>query len=92
VKENSSLSLYPKISSTIASGATTIRSTGRAPNDIIKQNKQLRERCKDFFYLSLYSKHFSTIASGATPIGSAGRAPDEISDSKNNIEGERKLV
>jgi hypothetical protein len=35
---------------------------------------------------------FSTIASGATPIGSAGRASDEISVSKNNNEGERKLV
>jgi hypothetical protein len=92
VKENLSLSLYPKISSTIASGATTIGSTGRAPDNIIEQNKQLRERCKDFFYLSLYSKHFSTIASGATPIRSASRAPGEISDSKNNKEGERKLV
>jgi hypothetical protein len=93
VKENSSLSLYPKISSIIASGATTIGSAGRAPDDIIEQNKQLRERCKDFFlHLSLYSKHFSTIASGATTIGSAGRAPDEISDSKNNKEGERNFV
>jgi hypothetical protein len=92
VKENLSLILYPKKSLTIASGATTIGSTGRAPDDIIEQNKQLRERCKDFFYLSLYSKHFLTIASGATTIGSAGRAPDKFFDSKNNKEGERKLV
>jgi hypothetical protein len=92
VKENSSLSLYPKISSPIASGATTIGSAGCAPNDIIEQNKELREKCKDFFYLSLYSKHFSTIALGATTIGSAGRAPDEILDSKNKKEGERKFV
>jgi hypothetical protein len=35
---------------------------------------------------------FLTIASRATPIGSAGRSPDEISVSKNNKEGERKLV
>jgi hypothetical protein len=34
----------------------------------------------------------STIASGATPIGSAGHAPDEISVSKNNQEGEIRLV
>jgi hypothetical protein len=33
-----------------------------------------------------------TIALGATPIGSAGCAPDEISVSKNNKEGERRLV
>jgi hypothetical protein len=37
-------------------------------------------------------KTFLTIASGPTPIGSVGRAPDEISVSKNNKEGERKLV
>jgi hypothetical protein len=41
----------PKISSTIASGDTTIGSAGRAPDDIIEQNKQLQERCKDFFLL-----------------------------------------
>jgi hypothetical protein len=92
VKENLSLSLYPKIPSTIASGATTTRSAGRAPDDINEQNKQLQERCKEKVYLSLYSKHFSTIASGATTIGSAGRTPDEISVSRNNKEGERKFV
>jgi hypothetical protein len=92
VKENLSLSLYLKISLTIASGATTIGSAGRAPDDIIEQNKQLREKCKEKVYLSLYSKHFLTIASGATPIGSAGRAPDEILVSKENKKGERKLV
>jgi hypothetical protein len=44
VKENLSMSLYPeKKHSTIASGATTIGSTDRAPDDIIKQNKKLRE-------------------------------------------------
>jgi hypothetical protein len=58
VKENSSLSLYPKISSTIASGATTIRSAGRAPDDIIEQNKQLRERCKGNFLLEPILKTF----------------------------------
>jgi hypothetical protein len=45
-KENLSLSLYPKKPSTIASGATTFGSAGHAPDDIIKQNKQLREGCK----------------------------------------------
>jgi hypothetical protein len=35
------LSLYPKISLTIASGATTIGSAGHAPDDISEQNKQL---------------------------------------------------
>jgi hypothetical protein len=49
VKENLSLCLYPKISSTIASGATTIGSTEHAPDDIIEQNKQLREGCKEKF-------------------------------------------
>jgi hypothetical protein len=43
-------------------------------------------------YLSLYPKKLSSIASGATPIGSAGRAPDENSVSKNNKEGERRLI
>jgi hypothetical protein len=34
----------------------------------------------------------STISSGAIPLGSTGRAPDEILVSKNNKEGERRLV
>jgi hypothetical protein len=37
-------------------------------------------------------KKLLSIASGATPIGSAGRTPDEILVSKNNNEGERRLV
>jgi hypothetical protein len=37
-------------------------------------------------------KNNLSIDSGATPIGSAGRAPDEILVSKNNKEGERRLV
>jgi hypothetical protein len=47
------------------------------------QGKSLFEPILEFFL---------TIASGATPIESAGRAPDEILVSKNNNEGERKLV
>jgi hypothetical protein len=90
MKENLSLSLYSKKSSTIGllpSGALV------APDDIIEQNKQLREWCNGKkVYLSLYSKHFPTIASGATPIGSTGHAPDKILVSKNNKEGKRKLV
>jgi hypothetical protein len=93
VKENLSLSLYPKKKpSTIASGATTIESAGRAPNDTIEQNKQLCEECKEKSLLEPILKTFLTIASGATTIGSAGRAPDEILVSKNNKEDERKLV
>jgi hypothetical protein len=73
-------------------GATTIGSARRAPDDIIEQNNQLREGCKEKSLLEPILETFLTIASGATPIGSAGRAPDEISVSKNNKEGERKLV
>jgi hypothetical protein len=39
VKENLSLSLYPKKPLTIASGATTIGSARRAPDDIIEQKQ-----------------------------------------------------
>jgi hypothetical protein len=37
----------PKKLSTIASGATTIGSVGRTPDDTIELNKQLREGCKE---------------------------------------------
>jgi hypothetical protein len=92
LKENSSLSLYPKKPSTIASGATTIGSAGRAPDDTIEQNKQLHEGFKEKSLLEPILETFSTIASGATPIGRYGHTPNEISVSKNNKEGERKLV
>jgi hypothetical protein len=76
----------------MASGATTIGSAGRAPDEIITQIKRLCEACKEKVYLSLYSKKLSTIASGAAPIGSAGRTPDKISVFKKNKESERRLV
>jgi hypothetical protein len=67
-------------------------SAGRAPDDIIEQNKQLWERCKEFFLLEPILKTFFDYSLGGYSHRSAGRAPDEISDSKNNKEGERKLV
>jgi hypothetical protein len=49
-------------------------------------------RRKGNFLFEPILEKISNIASGATPIGCAGRAPDKISFSKNNDEGERKLV
>jgi hypothetical protein len=52
----------------IASGATSIGSAGRAPDEIKREEKTI--------FLSLYPKIFD-YSLGATPIRSTGRAPDE---------------
>jgi hypothetical protein len=92
VKEHFSVSLYLKKLLTIASGATTIGSAGRAPDKIITQNKATMRSMQGKSLLEPILEKLSTIASGATPIGSAGRAPDEISVCKKNKESERRLV
>jgi hypothetical protein len=67
---------YPNIDS----GATPIRSAGRAPDrkSISRKNstKEMKKR-KKFEHMIDYK--YPTIASGATPIRSAGRAPNEES-------------
>jgi hypothetical protein len=85
--------VYTQKYSIIASGATTIGSADRAPDDIIKQKYAATRRMKEGKSTWAYIQNiFSTIASGATPIGSAGRAPNKILYSKKSKEGERKLV
>jgi hypothetical protein len=75
--EKTRLWVYTRKYSTIASGATTIGSADRAPDDIIKKQAATR-RMEEAKTTWAYTQNiFSTIASGATPIGSAGRAPDE---------------
>jgi hypothetical protein len=70
--------VYTRKNSTIASGATTIGSTERAPDDTIELSYYLMTRKKaQCLWAYTQNKLFSTIASGATPIGSAGRAPDD---------------
>jgi hypothetical protein len=54
----------------IASGATTIRSARRAPDEIIT-------KISSYSILEPILEKLSTIASGATPIGSTGRAPND---------------
>jgi hypothetical protein len=70
--------VYTRKYSTIASGATTIGSAERGPDDIIEQSYDLttlnKEQC---LWAYTRNKLFSTIASGATPIGSAGHTPDD---------------
>jgi hypothetical protein len=69
--------VHTRKNSTIASGATTIGSVGRAPDDIIK--KAIIWWLKKRQFIWAYTRNtFSTIASGATPIGSASHAPDDI--------------
>jgi hypothetical protein len=76
---------------TIASGATTIGSAGRSPDDIIKQATMWRMKEGKFTWAYIRNM-FSTIALGATLIGSTGRAPNEIFNSKKSKEGERRHV
>jgi hypothetical protein len=79
--------VYTRKYSTIVSGATTIESAVRAPDDIIKKGAiiwWLKER--QFISANTWKIYFSTIASGATPIGSAGRAPDEILTNIKEVE------
>jgi hypothetical protein len=47
MKGHLSMSLYLKKYSTIASGATTIRSADRAPDDIIKQKQAATRRMQE---------------------------------------------
>jgi hypothetical protein len=66
----------------IASGATPIESTDRAPDRKLVKRKIFLHRVKiidtHVETLRLYSnQNNSTIASGANPIGSADRAPDD---------------
>jgi hypothetical protein len=66
---------YPNIDS----GATPIRSAGRAPDrkTISRKNSTRREEEDKEKFEPMIDYKYPTIASGATPIGSAGRAPDE---------------
>jgi hypothetical protein len=89
--EKTRLWVYTQKYSTIASGATTIGSAGRAPDDIIKQAVMWRIKEEKFTW-AYTGNMLSTIASRATPIGSVGHAPDEILDSKKSKEGERRHV
>jgi hypothetical protein len=61
----------------IDSGATPVRSAGRAPDrkTILRKNSTRRRRERNLEPMIDYK--YLTIASEATPIGSAGRAPDE---------------
>jgi hypothetical protein len=60
------------------SGATTIKSAGRAPNRKTISRKNLtRRRRKERNLEPMIDYKYPTIASGATPIGSTGHAPDE---------------
>jgi hypothetical protein len=71
---------YPNIDS----GATPIRSAGRAPDRKIyhlRKNLTTRRRRRKRWWRRklepMIDYKYPTIASGATPIGSAGHAPDE---------------
>jgi hypothetical protein len=65
---------YPNIDS----GATPIRSAGRAPDRKINFEKEFNKKRRRRLFEPMIDYKYPTIASEATPIGSAGRAPDDV--------------
>jgi hypothetical protein len=87
-----SLSIYPKISSTIALGATTIGSAGRALDDISEQSKQLRDNAKEKNILEpIPKKTFKYILGGYSHQERWARTQQNFIF-KNDKRDERRLI